>query len=803
MSLAAALLLATDPQLAAAQQAPASIAVSQPGSPAAAAPPQGEPPAAIADLAQMDVVVVRGERIPGSVPGNVQPVQVISGFEVRTLGAGSVQEVLASLAPQLASVRGGTGRPLILVNARRVTDFSEVRDIPPEAIRRIEIFPEEVGLRYGATGGQRVVNIILNPRYRSGLVQGTLGVAADGESDRQTLAFGNTAIGETSRTSLALELDDRDGVSEADLGVTNGSLRSLLPDSTSLRLSGSHGRMLPALGELGWGSLGLDIQTGEDESNLGRAADGFIRERRVTTDSIRLSGAVEGDRGGWQLNGRALGSFQTRESRSLLDSAAGNVARSETSSSDLTAEITAIRSLFELPSGPVLLTVDGSVASRDLEGRSDRFSVTTDSGGNRGEARLAGQLSLPVASRRRDSAIGNLTLTLGGGLTAVDGYDNLPEATVGLSWGPIPDLQVSLLGSSRAEAPTMANLFAPQDTAFGTLVYDGATGQSVRADVLSGGRSDLNETTTNEASLSVSWSPERVEGLIVNGAYRWSRSDDAVGSITLATQRTEAALPGLYQRDVSGALTSLDTRPINFDQREREIARWGFTYTRNFGDPPRFIQMLQQRVQAADDANPDSAPGPDGLPPGIAPPPGMRPPPGSEGGPPPELINMLRSGARLPGARWNIGVTHEVRLADEIILPGGSTLDLLDGDAIGIGDGSVHTVDLEGGVTWQGIGLRGTGRWTSGYDVRTGAETLSWDDQFTLNLRAFFLADLRPELTFAFPILRGSRFQLEVNNVTDSTREVTSSSGQQSAALSGAQADPEGRTFALSWRKRF
>ena len=84
------------------------------------------------------------------------------------LGAGSISELLDALAPQTRSGRGREGgRPVILLNGRRISGFSEIRDIPPEAIERVDILPEEVALKYGYRADQRVVNIVLRRRFRA------------------------------------------------------------------------------------------------------------------------------------------------------------------------------------------------------------------------------------------------------------------------------------------------------------------------------------------------------------------------------------------------------------------------------------------------------------------------------------------------------------------------------------------------------------------------------------------------------------------------------------------------------------
>ncbi|MGJ3629017.1 hypothetical protein AB5I41_23055 [Sphingomonas sp. MMS24-JH45] len=50
----------------------------------------------------------------------------------------------ARRAPQTRSGRGAGGPPVVLVNGRRVSGFQEIRDLPTEAIQRVDILPEEV-----------------------------------------------------------------------------------------------------------------------------------------------------------------------------------------------------------------------------------------------------------------------------------------------------------------------------------------------------------------------------------------------------------------------------------------------------------------------------------------------------------------------------------------------------------------------------------------------------------------------------------------------------------------------------------
>lgn len=55
----------------------------------------------------------------------------------------------------------------MLVNGVRVSGFAEIRDLPTEAIMRTDILAEEVALKYGYRADQRVVNLVLRPRFRA------------------------------------------------------------------------------------------------------------------------------------------------------------------------------------------------------------------------------------------------------------------------------------------------------------------------------------------------------------------------------------------------------------------------------------------------------------------------------------------------------------------------------------------------------------------------------------------------------------------------------------------------------------
>ncbi|MEI9890427.1 MAG: hypothetical protein WDN45_07305 [Caulobacteraceae bacterium] len=119
-----------------------------------------------------EVVVTAGktayQALPGAVIGDIEPEIQMGPAEIQSYGVATVTELLDELAPQTRSDRGRGGEtPVVLLNGRRISGFNEIRDIPTEAILRVDILPEEVALKYGFTADQRVVNIVLRRRFRA------------------------------------------------------------------------------------------------------------------------------------------------------------------------------------------------------------------------------------------------------------------------------------------------------------------------------------------------------------------------------------------------------------------------------------------------------------------------------------------------------------------------------------------------------------------------------------------------------------------------------------------------------------
>jgi TonB dependent receptor len=786
-------------------QAPAGQSASAPAS-----VQQGSPrsPASGGIDADMEVVVVRGSRLPESVPGDVKPELAIGTFEIRTTGATTLPELLATLLPQTQSGRRrGGNRPILLVNARRVADFSEIRAIPVRAIRRVEIYPEDVALRYGFPADQKVVNLILVGQFSIIGVTGGLGLSAEGERDNYSLALDGTRISTAGRSTFSLEASQSTAVTEEDLGVSLSpggvpGVRTLLPEATNLRVSGALGRSLEGLGEQGYGTIGVDIVQNTTDAVLGRTGAGrdLVRDTSLSTAKLSLTAeAIRKD-----LRRSSIFLLQSEDQQTRTDRTDGGL--------DDEADQNQIGASFDgnlagplpgLAAGPGAFNLNIQLANNTLESSFRRGLVVGDSDIERTRSAVSGSLSLPLASRRRtNSALGDVSLTLNAGVSDTSDFGGSALWGAGVNWSPRSELTLTARYDETEELPTLVQLGAPLSNLPSASVYDARTGTSLRLDVVTGGNLDLLEEKRRDVTIGATFAPLQVEGLNLSATYARNETENFIGSIGVNTRATEAAFPSLYTRNGSEALIGVDSRPLNLGDRTTQTLSLGLSFTRNFGQAPKFLRDVVERVRKAQDENPDAPLGPGGLPPGLTPPPGFKPPPG---GTPPDF-NQIMQAAKIPGGRWNIGLNYAYTLDDTLRLSRtGETLDLLEGGAFDTSLGARHEVTFDGGINYRGLGGRLAAKWRGDSEIATGygADRLFVDDQITLDLALFASTDLMPQLNMAVPILPGAQIRFEVTNLTDSVQDVTNSAGLTPTAFQSQLIDPAGRAFKLSIKKQF
>jgi hypothetical protein len=831
-SLRAALLLgaATFALPAAAQQTAQAPATTQPATePADADPVDGDP------VDGEEEIVVTGTRPRGSVVGDIPPENTLDTRDVRATGATDITELLEALAPQIGSARGRGGeRPILLLNGQRISGFRELRDIPTEAIQRVEILPEEVALKYGYRADQRVVNFILRERFRSTIarVEGTTatrGGYAGGELDLTRLI-----IQRDGRTTLDLDVETNGSLTEAERsirldpddggGFDQRSGRTLVGSRRQVELTATHNRTI--LGDVS-ATINGELAHSEGRSLLGVPTldDGTPlialdpRLRNTRSDSAHAGLALNWDKRDWRYS--VTGNADLSRSLTRTDPNEQDVARDRGRTVTASAELdgTANGDLFALPAGQASATVRVGARTLKLDSERRRDGITTPSDLSRTEGNAAMNLDLPISRRNRDfDALGNLTLSANGEIQQVSDFGTLTTLGTVLNWSPVERL--TFIGSWTREegAPSIAQLGDPELRTSGSRIFDFTTGETAIVTAITGGNPDLEADRRNVVKLSANWKPFTETDLRLRGEYVRTRIDRPISSFPGPSAALEDAFEDRFVRDASGRLVSVDLRPVNFDEARRDTIRYGFDYTKPLQSARPSAAQLEQfrsrRAAVGGAAAEGTAGGQAGAGAGRSPA-GSGPPDGAGGGGPGGGFGGFgggggggfggRGGGGQRG-RLTFSLTHTINLVDEVVIrPGIPELDYLGGDALGsTGGRSRHQVEAQAGWSNNGLGARLSANWRSGTRVDSAENgDLRFSPLSTFDLRLFANLGERFELVSKYPWLRGTQVRLEVDNLFDSKPRVRGAGGDVPYSLQPDFLDPLGRTVSISLRKLF
>jgi hypothetical protein len=902
IGLAAALDGAPDPTPAV-QETPAPVQETRPrGASAAEVDPYAN---------EVDAVEITAGKPRGSVEGDIKPDLTLNAAQIRAYGAGSISELIAFLEPQLRTSQSrGDGQPVFLVNGRRTSGFQEIRDIPPEAIERWDILPEEVSLTYGYRADQRVVNIVLRKRFRAITNEAGLKVATAGDrtsTDLQSTFFRvqgdqrwlfngkishDTPLFETDRDvwrdpgASPYDLTGNVGLSQpigpdilmpvpvsaltgtaslADFTNNAGrpytddltAWRSLAPKNTAASLTGALTRPLgkasmstlsgsfedtSTLSYMGLPTVredilqpaqGLTVPAGNPFSpfsqnvQLYRYADDYVSMlRKVDSQKATVSAVANGRLKEWRWSltgGYAYSTSETTTGRGLDASAFadavaasdptlnpfGNIPASmltrlspntaHSTSNTVNAEAVFIGTLLRMPAGNVSTTFKAGADSQNQDSRSVRENVVTDRDITRTSGDLQASINVPLTSRAKDvlPLLGDLSLNFNGEYEQLSDFGGLSTLGGGVNWTPIDPISFQVGYISEEGAPSASQLNDPILTTTNVSIYDFDTGRTVLATRIEGGNPDLLSDSRQVVKLGINIKPlpkDAKTSLQISVNYTATRIDDAINSFPAITPDIEKAFPKRIVRDLDGNLISVDSRPVNYAKTQQQQIRWGFNLSRPFGQP---------------------RPGLPGAPSGPGGPGGGPPPGGGGGGDGPGARGDgggFRGGGGGGGGggfrgprpgqgQIQVSLYHTWKLKDEITIRDGlPVIDRLDG---GSGSGPEHEVQLQVGVFKSGMGAFLNGSWRSAYRLNgsTAAKDLYFGDQSTVSLNLFADLSSRPDLLRAHPWLRGSRIQLQAQNLFDTRQDVHDRLGVTPQAYQSDYRDPIGRTVRISFRK--
>lgn len=236
---------------------PAAFAQTQPAPAPRPTPTPAPRPAADSEADEQDAdIVVTGE-LRGAVPGDIKPEVTLGPADIRAYGVSSVSELITELAPMTRSGRGRDGGgPVILLNGRRISNFSELRDLPVEAIERTEILPEEAALKLGYRADQRVVNIVLRPRFRAITTELTGGMPTAGGNANVRGTVNILKINRKGRVMVDVQYNATSGILESERNVSPATT-ALFGFNGNITAPGGTGEIDPALSAVAGSPLSI------------------------------------------------------------------------------------------------------------------------------------------------------------------------------------------------------------------------------------------------------------------------------------------------------------------------------------------------------------------------------------------------------------------------------------------------------------------------------------------------------------------------------------------------------------------
>jgi len=843
----AAILFLVSPALAQQAQPPADASTAQPATtmqqPANPTSAQQDTDAAQAvdgDYGDEEAIVVQGTRARGSVIGDIPPQNILDSRDVRATGATSITDLLDALAPQIGSSQGRGGeQPVILLNGQRISGFREVRDIPTEAIERVEILPEEVALKYGYRADQKVVNIVLRQRFRSTTAQAAGTVATEGGYAGGNADLTEFRVEKNGRTTLNAHLEGNGMLTEAERNIIldetppDGATiadelaaRSLLPNKIDAHVGGVFNRTV--FGDVS-GTLNTEVEHADSRALIG-LSDTLLEPlaRNTTSDTAHAGITMNGVKSDWHwtLTSNADLDRSITSTDSELSDTRDDRARETTASGDIKA--TANGNLFSLPAGNASTTVTlaGSTVHLDTQHRAADLTNSNSLSRTSGEAAV--NVDLPISRRNRDfSALGNLTLNGNAEVDQLSDFGALTTIGAGANWSPMDRLNFLTSWTREEGPPTINQLGDPVLVTPNTRIFDFVTGETVLATATTGGNPNLDADRRNVFKLGANWQPFENTDLRLRGEYVHQTIARPISNVTV-TSAIEAAFPDRFIRNDAGQLIAVDLRPLNFESSERNTLRIGFDFSKPLkSHQPSQSVRDQLRAQFGGRSRGQNAGGSqqdNSSPPGP-PPEGGAPPAGGTQTPPSSSDNAAspsggsggfrggRGGGRRGGGffgggnrgRITFSLTDTITFTDKVAIAPGLNLDYLHGDAAGQSGGTPrHQVEAQAGYFNNGLGARLVGNLRSGTNVNTlTGDNLRFSPLATFDLRLFANPGDMPEVAVKHPWLRGTQVQLRVDNIFDSKPKVHDATGAVPLNYQPDLLDPLGRTIMISFRKLF
>lgn len=597
-----------------------------------------EPESASGTAVSSAEIVVSGKRLRGQLLVEQAPLLQLDEQAIAAEGVTSITDLIAQISAQTGSARGrGGGQPVILVNGIRIGSFREFASYPPEALARVEVFPEEVAQRFGFPPDRRVINLILKENYSNREVEFEFETPSRGGFVRTEQDFGTLRIADGGRFNLDFEFNDASLLTEdeRDIIQTPGSVSTVPGDPAQAEFRSLTADTFGFEGNLSWAkalidsgtSLSANLNYARNESRSldglntvvltdDPAVPGIVRTfgaetpltRRSSTDTVSTAGSMTRPVNNFRLTttfDASLSETETRIDRRFDTTAfeqaalAGTLAPDGPLPTNAEAGFDVARSrnltgqsrttlegpLGELPAGEVLATFDLGLDWQRIESGDTRSNQ--DATLTRRNLSTGANVVIPLTSRRAGvaDALGTFTVNLQAGVEDLSDFGVLGDWNAGLNWSPADGLDLSATYIWREVAPGLTALGNPIITNFNVPVFDFTNGETVLADVTTGGNPDLPAETQRDWKFAANWQLPFWDNTRLTVEYIRNRSDNVVSGFPQITPEIEAAFPGRVTRDASGRLIAVDRRAVSFAETRANRVQFIFSTNGSIGAP--------------------------------------------------------------------------------------------------------------------------------------------------------------------------------------------------------------------------
>ena len=708
-----------------------------------------------------ETIVVTGKKRGGLITDSI-PDQVFNETDIGALGASSLGELIQLIQAEVSNNRDRSiGPPVVLLNGRRISGFREIGNYPPEALARVEVYSEDVALRYGFSADQLILNFVLKPNVNITAINAASSITEQGNGIFRDIKSQFLFVNKDERISFNASFNQNDRILEIDRNINfigkidERAFRTLSPDTQDWDIGFSASKNI--FSEV-TATISAVYSKNETTNLLGLR----IEEKpvpilqRINSNDLNIGFSLSSPLAPttWTFNSSFTNISNDSETDAILPEAA--VRQTNFEQKVFNAEFTINTLLADLISEPITLSTNigwyqqlqslnifDIIEIPAVQNQRDIFSFRNN---------IVFPIILPKL------LIGEVQLTGNSQIQYFSDFGLFSNIGYGLNWNPIKDFKINFNISHKHGVPSLQNIGAPQIISPNSRIFDFSQNINSFATIIDGGNQQLTPDKRNIYSIGLNWSIASNPRLTINSDYIRSRITSEVRNFALLTEEFETAFPNRVERNNFGQILSFDRRPVQAQNSQRDEIRTVISFSK---------RLKAKRIRQT------------------------------------EANSKNRRSRRPPALR--VSAVHRWMLRDNLTIADNvPSFDFLNGSSNNqIGGTPRHRVDINMNWWKNGLGISSVVSHQTGSIVRQSNDILSFSDLTIANLRIGYELNYTDKLLNLFPFLEETRVSFGIDNIFNDVINVRNEDGQIPINFQPDIIDPKRRIFRFEIRKRF